>query len=140
VTNENRRTNIAVELAEAKRHRESAERNANEGDRETAANRLYFAALHAVKAVCLTKGLEPKTHRGLKQLVVTQFILAGELPEFIETALGQLETERDLADYSAGYRVTAERYEERRDSCDRLLESIDAYLRNGGWLANGSSE
>ena len=136
MTNENRRANVALEMDEARRHHAAAVRNAQAGDRETAANRLYFAALHAIKAVCLTKGLEPKTHRGLKSLLVTRFVASGELPAAIETAFAQLETERDLADYATGYRVTPERYEERLAGFNRLLESVESYLRGAGWLGS----
>lgn len=134
MTNENRRANIALEMDDARRHHGLGTKYGTEGDRETACNRFYFAAMHAAKAICLTKGLEAKSHRGLKHLLVVQFVRSGELPEWLEAAYGELETERDLADYSTGYRVSPERYEDRRVACDRLLETIEAYLRAGNWI------
>lgn len=67
MTDDNKRAAIAAELAATERLQEAAERNASQGDRETAANRLYFAAMHATKALCLSEGIEPKSHRGLRR-------------------------------------------------------------------------
>ena len=61
MTDENRRANITQEISAARRHREAADRIAAIGELEAAVNRLYFAALHAAKAVCFTEGLEPKS-------------------------------------------------------------------------------
>jgi uncharacterized protein (UPF0332 family) len=134
MTGDNRRANVAQELSAARRHRQAAERVAAIGEHETAVNRLYYAVLHAARAVCLTEGLEPKSHRGLKHLVVLHFVSAGKLPGWVQSALGQLETERDLADYVADFTVTAERYEERRATADRLLGELEDYLRAQGWM------
>jgi uncharacterized protein (UPF0332 family) len=133
VTDDNKRGNIAAEIAEARRLLAAADRNAAESDLETAANRLYFAAMHATRALCMSAGLEPKTHRGLQRLLSTRFVATGTLPSWAEQAYGQLETERDLADYATGYRVTPERYQERRDRCERLLAEIERVLREQGW-------
>jgi uncharacterized protein (UPF0332 family) len=134
VTDDNRRANIALEMSEARVHHAKGERYGAEGDRETACNRYYFAALHAARAVCLTRGLEAKSHRGLKHLLSVQFVKQGELPDWVDTVFAQLETERDLADYSTGYRVSEENYERRREGCSRLLETFETYLRDRGWV------
>lgn len=133
MTGDNRRANVAEELAAARRHRQAAERIAAIGEHEAAVNRLYYAALHAVRAVCLTEGIEPKSHRGLQRLLVLHFVSTGRLPEWVQSALGQLQTERDLADYVADFTVPAERYEERRTTADRLLGELEGYLHAHGW-------
>ena len=126
----------ADEWAKSKRARVSAERNAAAGDYDTAANRLYYAALHAAKAVLLTQGLEPKTHRGVKQLLVVHFIAKELLPDWLEPALSRLETERDLADYAAGFEVSAARYGACRIEAERLLGEVERYLESSS-ASNG---
>jgi len=134
VIDENRRRNIAAEMEASRRAREAAERNAAAGDLATATNRLYFAALHAAKAACLSEGLDPKTHRGLKSLLALRFVHPGKLPDWVATVYAQLETDRDLSDYVAAFSMTAERYAERSAQAHRLLDEVERYLRSGGWL------
>lgn len=134
MTDENRRRNIAAEMEASRRAREAAQRNAAAGDLATAMNRLYFAALHAAKAACLSEGLDPKTHRGLRSLLSLRFVHPGKLPEWVATVYARLETDRDLSDYEALFSVTAERYAERSGQAERLLAEIERYLRAGGWL------
>jgi uncharacterized protein (UPF0332 family) len=130
LTDENRRAAIAAELAEADRLLEIAKRCATHDDRETAANRLWYAAMHAAKALCFSDGIEPKSHRALRRLVSARFVVPGHIDASVETALGQLETERDLADYQTGYRVTPERYAERERAAADTLAEIRRYLQD----------
>jgi len=134
VMDENRRRNVAAEMEASRRAHEAADRNAAAGDLATATNRLYFAALHAVKAACLSEGLDPKTHRGLKSLLSLRFVLASRLPEWVATVYAQLETDRDLSDYVAAFSMTADRYAERSGQAQRLLAEIERYLRDACWL------
>lgn len=129
-----RRRNVAAEMEASRRAREAAERNAAAGDLATATNRLYFAALHAAKALCLSEGLDPKTHRGLKSLLSLRFVHPGRLPEWVATVYAQLETDRDLSDYAPTFSMTSERYAERSGQAQRLLDEIERHLRAGGWL------
>jgi len=120
---------IEQERDKSRRAREAAERNAAAQDFDTAANRLYYAALHAAKAVLLTEGLDPKSHRGVKRLLVIHFVAPGLLPDWVEPALSRLETERDLADYTSGFTVPAARYESCRIEGERLLDALEAFLQ-----------
>lgn len=130
MTDENRRAAIAAELAEADRLLAIAKRCASHDDRETAANRLWYAATHAAMALCFSEGTEPKSHRALRRLVSARFVVPGHVDSSVETALAQLETERDLADYQTGYRVTPERYAERARAAEELLAVIRGLLES----------
>jgi uncharacterized protein (UPF0332 family) len=125
---------VADEWRKAERALAAAERNADANDHETAANRLYYAALHSAKAVLLTEGIEPRRHRAVGRLLVVHFISRDLLPDWIEPALSRLETERDLADYAADYRVTEGRYAKCREEAARLMPELERFLRSGGWL------
>jgi len=56
MTDDNKRANITQELLAARRHLEAAERVGAISEYEAAVNRLYYAVLHAARAVCLTEG------------------------------------------------------------------------------------
>ena len=64
-------------------------------------SRAYYAAYHWARAVLLTRGLEPKTHRGVVQLIGLHFVASGKLTEESASWLAHLETYRELSDYSS---------------------------------------
>jgi uncharacterized protein (UPF0332 family) len=66
-----------------------------------AVSRAYYAAFHWALALLLLKGFEPKTHRGVIQLLHLHYVEPGVLSASIAAALGQLETYRELSDYNA---------------------------------------
>jgi uncharacterized protein (UPF0332 family) len=49
----------------------------------------------------LKKGLEPKTHRGVIQLLTMHYVEPGILSADAAAAIGELETYRELSDYNA---------------------------------------
>jgi uncharacterized protein (UPF0332 family) len=108
--------------------------NAAAGDFDAAVNRLYYAAFHATIGVCLTEGLEPKTHRGARHLLNVHFVLTGKVDEWVKGALARLEDDRYLADYQADVHIDRDRYERRRQDTDRLLEHLTGYLRDNRWI------
>jgi uncharacterized protein len=134
VTEENRRANIAAELDKSRRALSTAGVNAAAGDFDAAVNRLYYAAFHAVMAVCLTEVLEPKTHHGARHLLNVHFVLTGKVDEWVNGALTRLEDDRYVADYEAGFHIDQQRYELRRQEAGRLLERLSGYLRDNRWI------
>jgi uncharacterized protein (UPF0332 family) len=125
MTDDNRRTNAAAEgrrgdecLAEAKYLLAGRFYNAS-------VSRAYYAAFHWAQALLLRKGLEPKTHRGVIQLVQLHYVEAGLLASDAAAALGQLETYRELSDYNA-----KADFDERRAASEiRRAESFIAACR-----------
>lgn len=134
MTGGNRRENIAAAQKLSASAMEAAVRNAAAQDYRTAANRLYYAAYHSATAVCLSEGLEPKTHRGLHHLLKLHFIEPGQLPDWVDSTFSRLQSDRDLADYEPDFVITAERYSERHAEATKLLATLTALLRAGGWI------
>jgi uncharacterized protein (UPF0332 family) len=134
VTDENRRANIAAEMEKSRRAFATAHVDAEAGDFDAALNRLYYAAFHAATAVCLTEGLEPRTHRGARHLLNLHFVVPGRLDDRVSRALAALEDDRNLADYEAQFRADRQRYEARRADAERLIAEIERFLRSGGWI------
>ena len=134
MTDENRRANIAAELDKSRRALATASANAAAGDLDAAVNRLYYAAFHAAIAVCLTEGLEPKTHHGARHLLNVHFVVTRKLDEWVNGALARLEDDRYLADYQASFHIDRQRYELRREEANHLLERLTGYLRDNRWI------
>ncbi|MBN1675005.1 MAG: HEPN domain-containing protein [Kiritimatiellae bacterium] len=74
-----------------------------------AVSRAYFAALHWARALLVLKALEPKTHRGVIQLLHLHYVEHGTMDPAAAAELGQLETYRELSDYSAGVSLDGSR-------------------------------
>ena len=66
-----------------------------------AVSRAYYAAFHWAAALLFLKGLEPRTHRGVIQLLQLHYVEPGTLSTESAGALAQLETYRELSDYNA---------------------------------------
>lgn len=70
--------------AEAKRGQEAlaeAKHLLNGGFFNAVVSRAYYAAFHFARALLFLKGMEPKTHQGLIQLVSLQYVKAGVLKQ-----------------------------------------------------------
>jgi uncharacterized protein (UPF0332 family) len=93
-----------------------------------AVSRAYYAAYHWARALLFLKGVEPKTHRGVIQLLALHYVQAEALTEEESAALAHLETFRELSDYNAkakfdAAQAGAEVQRARRfvEACRRLL-------------------
>jgi len=71
------------------------------GFRNAAVSRAYYAAYHWARALLFLKGVEPKTHRGVIQLLALHYVQTGALSEDAAAAIAHLETYRELSDYNA---------------------------------------
>jgi len=60
-----------------------------------------YAAFNWASALLMLKGLEPKTNRGVIQLLQLHYVEIGTLAPSAAAALSQLETYRELSDYNA---------------------------------------
>lgn len=92
-----------------------------------AISRAYYAAFHWARALLVSQGIDPKPHRGVVQMVSLNFVTTGKLTEEEAAILAQLETYREISDYTpaadfteavAAEVVKAERF---IAACRRLL-------------------
>jgi uncharacterized protein (UPF0332 family) len=88
-----------------------------------AVSRAYYAAFHYALALLLLKGLEPRTHRGVIQLLQLHYVEAGVLSAVDAAAIGQLETYRELSDYNAKVSFDAARAESELGRAERFVAS-----------------
>lgn len=92
---------IQGELAEAYEALSDAEANVSEGRLKTATSRAYYAIFHAARAVLWSKGLGPKTHKGVAQLFGREVVKTKHVSEEIGEILAEARDRRELADYNA---------------------------------------
>jgi len=122
VTSENRSANAAAELAVAEEDLASARSSAEHGFFRAAVSRAYFAAFHAARALLLTRGLEPRSHKGARHLLNRHFVRTGELDRSFDRLLAYAEKDREDADYAPAVAFSAEEAAERIDTAERLVD------------------
>lgn len=77
--------------------------NRHAGVHRKCISNLYYATFHAVRALLLSHGLEPKTHEGTQRLFAAHFVRPGTFTRGDLKTLGNLEADRLRADYQGYY-------------------------------------
>jgi uncharacterized protein (UPF0332 family) len=77
-----------------------------------AVSRAYYAAYHAARALLFEKGLEPKTHEGVRRMLGLHYVLPGLLAEKQTQGLTRLAYLREASDYAPAQPPTAEQSHE----------------------------
>lgn len=134
MTEENKTINIMHELERAKDCLKSADLLAVNGQLADAVSRLYYHAYHEMRALLLSKSLEPKTHEGILRILGMHFIKPGVLPTTISHVFARLMKYREEADYSALYVVSDEDYADFKKDALFLSVKIEDYLRGEGYI------
>ena len=134
MSEDNKRKNLSDELREAEDRLRSARLLRDAGQRKDAVSRAYYAAFHAAKAMLLTEGIEPRTHRGMRDEFRHRMTGAGKLPEALAQTLDRLEAARLGADYGAGADFSDEQTGGFLEDAQRFVDTITANLRAQGWV------
>lgn len=99
----NRAANAKDEMARGNEALSAARVLLKAGLMNDAVSRAYYAAYHWASALLLSKGLEPKTHRGKIQMLSLHFVRTGLIAEEAAAHLSRLEDFREASDYSAAF-------------------------------------
>ena len=78
------------------------------GSLNSCINRLYYAAFYATLALLLVKGIEVKSHNGVKQKLGEEFVLKGEVPKKNAKVFSILSDYRHKGDYDDLYDFSKE--------------------------------
>jgi uncharacterized protein (UPF0332 family) len=108
VTNENRRTNIRDEVRRAGESEQAAEALVQLGLVADAASRVYYMLYHWVRALLLSRGLEPRSHSGAIHLFNVELVRTGLMDTSSNRLLSGLQRLRELADYDASLVLSAQ--------------------------------
>lgn len=134
MTEENKKANVAQEVAEALRTLSEAETLYKKKLYKGAVSRAYYAALHNARALLLSLGLEAKTHAGVAHLVSLHFVKSGRMEPATASLLPHLETDRVSSDYDAASAYTREMARDRLKQARTYGEAVRVILQHDGYL------
>ncbi len=134
MTEKNKIENIRVAMEKASKTLSEAELLFNGGFIAGAVSRLYYFLLHSVRALLLTKGLEPKSHEGVLRVFSLHFVKEGIFDPKTSHILARLMKYREEADYNPSYIFTSEDFIEFKTEVEALTDKIKGYLMEKGYL------
>ena len=129
MTIQNKKTNIREELGRARECLRSAELLHSHGQTADAVSRLYYYVFHAVRALLLSEGLEPKTNGGTVRLLGLHFVKPRILDSKSSHVFSKLMKYREEADYNPSYVFTSEDYKGFKEEAVRLHNVIIKFLK-----------
>ena len=130
----NKKDNVREEIAHANESMKAADLLFKNGFTRDAVARLYYSLLYTVRAMLLTKGLEPKSHEGALRLFGLHFVKQGSFEPKDSHVFSRLMKYRQEADYNPSYLFTPEDFIEFRKEAERLMQKITSRLEQEGYL------
>ena len=134
MTDKNKRENIKASLDKASKTLLEADLLFRNDLITGAVSRLYYFLLHNVRALLLTKGLEPKSHEGVLRVFSLHFIKEGLFGPKASHLFARLMKYREEADYNPSYIFTSEDFIELKTEAEALVNKIKGYLIEKGYL------
>lgn len=128
MTEENKKDNIKNELERASNTLQAANLLYDNGFLNDAVSRLYYFLLHNIRALLLSKGLEPKSHEGALRVFGLHFVKEGIFMPRDSHIFSRLMKYREEADYNPSYTFTKEDFIEFKKEAEDLSSKIKAYL------------
>jgi uncharacterized protein (UPF0332 family) len=135
LTEDNRRQNLRDELVRAAQAMRAAEALIALGLFSDAVSRAYYAVFHGLRALLLSRGLEPRSHGGAIHLFNTELVRAGAMPSSHNRLLGGLQRARELADYQAAVVFSEDDARALLDDARSFDADARALLTREGWLS-----
>jgi hypothetical protein len=134
VNEENKRENIREEVDRANEAIRAVNLLFENGFVKDAVSKLYYSLLYAVRALLLTKGLEPKSHEGALRLFGLHFVKSGAFEAKDSHIFSKLMKYREEADYNPSYIFTREDFIEFKNEAEILIQKITIYLSQKEYL------
>lgn len=134
MTDANRKLAIAQELNHGDIALKAARLLRDAGMYNDALSRLYYALYHAMTALLLTEGIEPRRHRAIASLLGTHFVATGALTAADVALVSRTYGYRDLADYERTWVATADIAATAFADVEPLIERVHGMLQRGGWI------
>lgn len=128
MTDENKRANIAAELARCDQSLQAARVLLEAGLLHDAESRLFYAAYHAAVALLLTESLEARSHAGVAQLLGLHFVKTGKLDPDDARLFARLQKYRVEADYSTAFVLTSTAIEEDLEASTAFVGRVRALI------------
>ena len=128
MTAENTHVHIAAELARCDESLRAARVLIDSALLHDAESRLYYAAYHAAVALLLTRGIEPRSHSGVANLLGLHFVKTGRLDAGDARLFARLQKYRIEADYSTEFVLTTSALEEDLAACQAFVLRVRAVI------------
>ncbi len=134
MTEENKRANIQDELARSREAKASAELLFEHGQIRDAVSRLYYCVFYAMRALLLTRALQPRSQEGTLNLFSLHFVHPGLFQPGDAHTFSRLQKYRHEADYASGNVFTPSDYLEFSREAEQLLAKIETHIKTDGYL------
>jgi uncharacterized protein (UPF0332 family) len=134
VNEENKKENLREELQGADEAIKAAELLFENGFTKDAVAKLYYSLLYTVRAMLLTKGLEPRSHEGALRLFGMHFVKQGVFEAGDSHVFSKLMKYREEADYNPSYVFTPEDFIELKKEAQLLMGKVTEVLKEKGYL------
>jgi uncharacterized protein (UPF0332 family) len=131
---ENKRENIREEIERATEARRAAQLLFSNDFIKDAVSKLYYFLLYSMRALLLTKGLEPKSHEGALRLFGLHFVKEGLFMSQDSHVFSKLMKFREEADYNPSYIFTMQDFKDLAIEADNLFLKIRAYLKDKNYF------
>ena len=99
-----------------------------------AISRLYYFVLYNVRALLLSKGLEPRSHDGALRLLGLYFVREGLMDKRAAQVFSKLMKFREEADYNPISMFTKEDFVAFKEEAGIFAASVKSYLVGGQFL------
>jgi uncharacterized protein (UPF0332 family) len=126
---ENKKENIREEIERATEARRAAELLFSNDFIKDSVSKLYYFLFYSIRALLLTKGLEPKSHEGALRLFGLHFVKEGVFMSPDSHVFSKLMKFREEADYNPSYIFTKEDFKDLAKEADNLFIKIRAHLK-----------
>ena len=131
---ENKRENIREEIERAHEATKAAHLLFENGFLKDAVSKLYYSLLYNIRALLLTKGLEPKSHEGALRLFSLHFVKPGDFEAKDSHVFSKLMKYREEADYNPSYTFTRDDFIELKREAEAVICKISTYLKEKNYL------
>lgn len=131
---ENKKENITEEIKRSKETIRAANLLYDNGFFNDAVSKLYYFLLYNVRALLLTKGLEPKSHEGTPRLFGLHFVKKGIFNPVDSHIFSKLMKYREEADYNPSYTFTKKDFIDLKKETKQLAININSYLKKKGYI------
>ena len=130
----NKRDNIREEIERASQTMSASTLLFDNNLINDAVSRLYYFLLYNIRALLLTKGLEPKSHEGALRLFALHFIKEKIFEPKDSHVFSKLMKYREEADYNPSYVFTKDDFTDLKKEAEALSIKIKSYLKNNRYL------
>lgn len=134
MTDANRRSNLADELARADAAFAAADALVQLGLYADAISRAYYAAFHMLRALAFARGIEARTHAGVIHIFNSEFVRSGVFPSSNNRLLSGLQRARELADYDAAIVFGEEDARAEVANARTFAAAARQWLATEGWI------